>query len=222
VNVSHEDLKSFLQGPKSKSPVGETQPGVTGEISESSAAVALFQPPEYVRRYPVAEISSPESKPTIGMLSVKVVVLHFTRGPSNETVKVQLAPHGDEEVVVSLDIKAPLAVARTGCFVVLVMRPVRDKTKNDAVRCKTYPYNHWECSASIYSFALTKVPLPVKLLLKVGTLCSVSDLNVLATTVNDPGGKIIAAVISQPSAVTILRIDTMRSVLGCSNARKSV
>jgi hypothetical protein len=209
VNVSHEDLKSFLQGPKSKSPVGETQPGVTGEISESSAAVALFQPPEYVRRYPVAEISSPESKPTIGMLSVKVVVLHFTRGPSNETVKVQLAPHGDEEVVVSLDIKAPLAVARTGCFVVLV-------------RCKTYPYNHWECSASIYSFALTKVPLPVKLLLKVGTLCSVSDLNVLATTVNDPGGKIIAAVISQPSAVTILRIDTMRSVLGCSNARKSV
>jgi hypothetical protein len=64
--------------------------------------------------------------------------------------------------------------------------------------------------------------LPVKLLLKVGTLCSVSDLNVLATTVNDPGGKIIAAVISQPSAATILRKDTIRSVLGCSNARKSV
>jgi hypothetical protein len=54
----------------------------------------------------------------------------------------------------------------------------------------------------------------VKLLLNVGTLCSVSELNVFATTVNDPGGKIIATVISQPSTATILRTDTIRSISG--------
>jgi hypothetical protein len=86
----------------------------------------------------------------------------------------------------------------------------------------TYSYSHAPSRASIYSDALLKVPLPVKLLLKVGTLCSVSELNFLATTVNDPGGKIIAMVISQPSTATILRTYTVRSVLGWSIARRSV
>jgi hypothetical protein len=96
------------------------------------------------------------------------------------------------------------------------------KAKTVCASGKTYLYCHPLVVTSMNSRALSKVPLPVKLLLKVGTLCSDVELNVLATTVNDPGGKIIAIVTSQPKIATILSTVATRSILGCSSTLRSV
>jgi hypothetical protein len=61
------------------------------------------------------------------MLSLKVVVLHFARGPWNETVNVQLVPQGDTDAIMFLDINAPLVVARSGLFMYLVQNLDQDK-----------------------------------------------------------------------------------------------
>jgi hypothetical protein len=122
----------------------------------------------------------------------------------------------------SPDIKTPLAVARTCLLIVLAPALDWTKAKTGCASSKTYLYCHPLVVTSINSRALSKVPLPVKLLLKVGTLCSDVELNVLATTVNDPGGKIMAIVTSQPKIAAILSTVATRSILGCSSTLRSV
>jgi hypothetical protein len=104
---SHEDPFLVVIQP------GWGSPEVKGDLS----LLATFQPPEYLGRackYP--------STGTTGMLSLKLVVSHFAKGPWNETMKVQSEPHGDVEAITSPEIRTPLLVARTGCFASLMQR----------------------------------------------------------------------------------------------------